>query len=191
MNEKNPKGPVVKKLIAESLIHKGEYVLDLGCGEGRDSIALAEFGVNVTCIDADKQKIETVIKKSLEEGLNIKAQASDIRSFFESNRDQSYSVIIASNSFPFLNSIRETEHVIVRCIESLKPGGILYFSVFGNRDAWSGKKNMNFFTQEEIFSFVKSLDVDLYHFSIEEGYGLTMKKDIKYWHVFKFFLKKK
>ncbi len=59
------------------------------------------------------------------------------------------------------------------------------------KDEWINKENMSFFEYKEIRDILDSLNIKFYHNTIEEGYGKTMKGDVKYWNVFKFIYIKK
>ena len=70
-------------------------------------------------------------------------------------------------------------------------GGIMYFSLFGVKDAWFGKSNMSFFDQGEVEQMLnRILGITLIYKTTKEGYDKTMKGDIKYWHIFRFVYKK-
>ncbi|MCB0820944.1 MAG: methyltransferase domain-containing protein, partial [Bacteroidetes bacterium] len=47
-------------------------VLDLGCGQGRDSIAIARLGYEVTGIDNSRTGIEQMLEIAASENLNLK-----------------------------------------------------------------------------------------------------------------------
>jgi SAM-dependent methyltransferase len=56
-------------------------VLDLGCGQGRDSLFLASIGYQVTAIDNSKIGVEQMINKSVEQGLNINGIVADVQKY--------------------------------------------------------------------------------------------------------------
>src|SRR3989440_12418742 len=54
--------------------------LDLGCGEGRNSLLLACYGYHVHAIDASSQGIEKLEKYAYSQGLdNIDGEVADVR----------------------------------------------------------------------------------------------------------------
>ncbi len=70
--------------------------LDLGCGEGRDSILLARTGFRVTSIDASSRAIEKLQNFAALTNLHIDALCQDIETFeiFASSYDAICAVTI-------------------------------------------------------------------------------------------------
>jgi 2-polyprenyl-3-methyl-5-hydroxy-6-metoxy-1,4-benzoquinol methylase len=56
-------------------------VLDLGCGQGRDSLFFASLGFQVTAIDISKIGVEQMIHKAKEKGLNINGIVADVQKY--------------------------------------------------------------------------------------------------------------
>lgn len=53
-------------------------VLDLGCGQGRDSIFLASIGFEVTAVDSSEVGIKQMIDKAHEKGVEVEGIFSDV-----------------------------------------------------------------------------------------------------------------
>lgn len=106
--------------------------LDIGFGNGRDSIFLASKGFGVTAIDTKKNNIDNLAVVAKENNLSIKAQLIDVRKFeFCPNI---YEIIVAMNSLFFLSS-NEFKKVVENIKKSLKPGGIVIISSFTVNDS--------------------------------------------------------
>lgn len=165
-----------KSLLMEGVIKEGNF-LDLGCGNGKDALAAAENGFKVTAIDK---------KISVQDGsVNfIESSMED----FEIEKDK-YDVIYADNSLPFVSK-DNAKKILEKASDNLKTGGVLYFSLFGVNDAWSGDEKMNFWTKDEATNFIETLGLKLYRKTEEEGFAPKMDGEIKYWHIFRFILKK-
>ena len=155
-------------------------MLDLGCGNGQDDIVASEAGFKVTAVD--KNAVEKVT-----ENMSINFVIDKIENF-KIEQDK-YNFIYADNSLPFLIK-NDAIKVIKDASIKLKNGGVLYFSLFGVNDAWSGDENINFWTRDEINELVSTLELSLYKKVEEEGYSPKMNGEIKYWHIFRFILKK-
>lgn len=69
---------------------KGD-ILDLGCGQGRDSIFLASLGYNVTAVDISTVGINQMLEKSRSQGLTIEGIVDDIQNV---KLDKTFNVIL-------------------------------------------------------------------------------------------------
>jgi SAM-dependent methyltransferase len=54
-------------------------LLDLGCGQGRDSLFLASIGYNVTAVDNSKVGLKQMINKAQSQGFKIDGIVDDIK----------------------------------------------------------------------------------------------------------------
>lgn len=165
----------------EGLIKNGNF-LDLGCGTGSEPAFAAESGFTVTAVDRNPLT---------EEVPNITFVQSLIEDFVI--EEGKYDVIFADNALPFLTK-DNAKKVLIDASSKIKPDGTMSFTLFGANDAWAKDENMsskmNFWDREEAYSFVKGLNLPVYRTDDEEGFAPTMKGEIKYWHIFKFILKK-
>lgn len=157
------------------LIKDGGFMLDLGCGKGADSDYFIDKGYGVTSVDTDSTYV---------------SQKTDIRDFII--HGDTFDVIIANNVLPFIADKNEVKNILLKMYKGLKKGGIMYFTVFGVNDDWySTKKSMSFFEHVDIDIFTKTLpDIKILEKTTIEGYGKTMKGDIKYWHIHTYLCKK-
>ena len=60
------------------LLRSGITVLDIGCGEGRHSLAAAESGAEVVAVDSDTNRLESGRATAEERNLRINWQAIDL-----------------------------------------------------------------------------------------------------------------
>lgn len=99
-------------------------LLDIGCGGGILSEAMAHRGAEVSGIDMGKTPLEIARLHSIESGLSIDYQLSTA----EQLADES------PNSFDIVTCLEMLEHVpdpasvVDACARLVKPGGDLYFS---------------------------------------------------------------
>lgn len=100
---------------------EGLKVLDLGCGGGILSEALAKAGALVTSIDIESSLIEVAKQHAKSEGLNIDYQHCDIKKLQHSGFD----VIVCME---MLEHVTEPSEIIKYCAELLKPDGYLFLS---------------------------------------------------------------
>ncbi len=173
---------LVKKIIAENLLPKPVHALDLGCGEGADAIALAMMGHEVDAIDRHGESITVLNQKS--RNLKINARQQTIESFSITPRQ--YGLVVANNSLPFLSDKGLIQSKLADMFNGLGQNGVVAFSLFGPKDGWGNNTNIALFNEKELEQVSKSFPGKTYYQSTEEGYGLTVRKRLKFWHLFRF-----
>jgi|SRR3989344_5374218 len=185
--------PAVKKLYNDGLIKNGGHALDLGCGKGMDVLSLANLDFEVDAVDVDATALDN-LKSELAKDEYKDSKVNIVNQKIEDFKVKEgvYDCIIAINSLPFIDSKEKVIEIIKNIVLGLKEDGCMYITLFGKKDAWTDKENMSFFEYGEIKNVLDSLgDVSFYHSTIEEGYGKTIKGDIKYWNIFRFIYIKK
>jgi tellurite methyltransferase len=90
-------------------------VLDLGCGQGRDVIALARLGYSVTGIDNSKVGIDQMNEIGQKEKLNLVGQVGDIYSF---DRFSEFDIVLMDSMFHFTKKDKEKEIGLIKKIVS-------------------------------------------------------------------------
>lgn len=109
-------------LIEKLSLHAGEKILDLACGFGRHSIALARRGFSVTGIDLTAAYIDYAAAQAKKEGLSVRFIRSDIRSVeFENEFDVVLN--IADGAIGYLENEKENLKIFDVISKALKRGG--------------------------------------------------------------------
>ena len=101
--------------------------LDLGGGEGRDALFLAEEGFKATMVEIAEAGVERCRNRADEKGLQIRAVCGDVREFTIA-RNQ-YALIACIALFQFMTK-KDTAKLIRNCIDGLKRGGLLLCQTF-------------------------------------------------------------
>ncbi len=101
------------------------HVLDLGCGDGRLGLALADLGAQVEGVDYSLPRIQRARERATAEELGCTFHHKDLHSFLD-EATSSYDVILA---FEVLEHLEEPEVVLARARALLAPGGVLLGSV--------------------------------------------------------------
>lgn len=109
-----------------SLATPGRAV-DLGMGEGRNSIFLAQRGFAVTGVEQSEIGVAKCLKRADKLGVNIKTSVCDVRHFKIAK--SKYSLILSSNLFQFITK-SEAHDVAHNIISGLKKGGLVIATVF-------------------------------------------------------------
>ena len=145
-------------------IPKGK-VLDIGAGEGRNSIFLAKNGFKVEAIDLTKQGLKKLTNYAKQHHLKIITKAIDIRRFnFTNNR---YSLVLAINSLNFLK-LSEVKEIIKRINKSLLPQGIFYLIVISIKDPVCRRCKKNLKMIEKNTFFIPKISSYRHFFSKQE-----------------------
>ena len=81
-------------------------VLDLGCGQGRDTIAMARLGYQVIGVDISIVGVSQMLAVSSREGLGIQGIVGDM---YEYTIDEDIDVVLLDSMFHFYKRDREKE----------------------------------------------------------------------------------
>ena len=112
---------------------KGLKVLDVGCGGGLISEAMAEFGAEVTGIDMGEAPLSVAKLHLLESGNEVEYLRITAEELAE-QRPGSYDVVTC---LEMLEHVPDPSKVVAACAELVKPGGDVYFSTINrNPKAW-------------------------------------------------------
>ncbi len=82
------------------------WVLDIGCGQGRDALHIARLGHRVLGVDLAATGIRHLLEDASKEGLDIEAEVADIRTFVPS---RNYDVIVIDRTLHMLQKHERTD----------------------------------------------------------------------------------
>jgi len=116
-------------LVVDSIQHlpKNSKVLDLGCGEGKDSFFLAKNNFNVTAIDFSEEGIRKLNAFAKKEKLNIKTDVSDVKSYLQDC--EKFDAIFAMNVLQFIDE-KNIFKTIQQIQSKTKPKGLNVIASF-------------------------------------------------------------
>ena len=102
------------------------YILDVGCGSGRDTLALKNKGYKIDAIDYSEALVE---RATVLTGIQVKLQ-----SFYEIDEHEVYDGVWACASLLHCDRNQLVE-VVGKLVNALKPNGVLYMSFkYGDSD---------------------------------------------------------
>lgn len=129
---------------------KHAYILDVGCGAGRDILAFKNKGHKVEAIDYSAELVERAISLT---GSQVKLQ-----SFYEIDEHEVYDGVWACASLLHCERDRLAE-VIRQLITALKPNGVLYMSFkYGNIDREKDGRNFTDLNEEQAKALQEQFD---------------------------------
>ena len=103
-----------------SLLKEGDTILDLGCGSGRDSLAMYELGYDVTPMDASEEMCRLA---EIHTGMDVLQM-----SFEDMEFEDVFDGIWACGSLIHVPK-NEMPEILGRISDALVAGGVLYLSV--------------------------------------------------------------
>lgn len=103
----------------------GRRILDLGCGEGQNSIALARQGARVTALDLSEEQLLFASKLAREANVTVKFVCDDIEKFV-SLEGQKFDIVLSSFT---LSSIENISRAFINVRRVIKDGGLFVFSM--------------------------------------------------------------
>ena len=116
--------PVRLQYIDDGRALKDSRVLDVGCGGGLLSEAMARRGARVTGIDASEGAIAAAIKHAGEAALEIDYQAITAEEFSKSHVAR-YDIITCME---LLEHVPDPHSLLSACVSMLKPGGDMFLA---------------------------------------------------------------
>ena len=124
-----------------SYLRDGAYVLDLGCGHGRDTMYFIEKGYKVKAIDGSLEMCRLASKNT---GINVEQI-----NFLDMNYDNEFDGIFASASLLHLNN-NDLIIVLKKISKALKENGILLASFkYGELERFKGERFFNDMTEDK------------------------------------------
>ncbi|MBK7320421.1 bifunctional 2-polyprenyl-6-hydroxyphenol methylase/3-demethylubiquinol 3-O-methyltransferase UbiG [Candidatus Villigracilis affinis] len=116
--------PLRTNFIMEKLNTPNPKILDVGCGGGILSEALAKAGAQVTGLDLSEASLQVARQHAQQQGLNIEYRYERVEDLAQKEAG-TYDVVVCME---MLEHVPEPSKVIAACSQALKPGGLAFFS---------------------------------------------------------------
>lgn len=160
----------------------GALAIDLGCGEGRDTIELLRRGWRVLAIDSEAEGIRRLLAREVLQ--RHSAWTTRLRTMVSSFEDaplERCRLLNASFALPFCPP-EAFSRVWADVVASIEPGGRFAGQLFGERDSWASLPDRSHQTRGEAEALLKGLEVE--RFDEEEADRADARGYMKHWHVF-------
>jgi SAM-dependent methyltransferase len=155
--------------------------IDLGCGDGRDTLELLRRGWRVLAIDGSADGIARLqARVPPDHAQHLQTHVG----LFESTPLPPADLINASFSIPHC-APTDFPPMWTRIVEALDPGGRFAGQLFGVRDDWATRPDgitRTYHSREQVDAMLSPFEVEL--LDEVERPGKTAMGEPKYWHVF-------
>lgn len=181
--EDRPTRPLFNKLMAHldqkvDRFREPGLAIDLGCGDGTETLALLDQGWQVFAIDSQPSAIARLLKKASQgqqQGLETRVAS------FEEARLPMADLVYAGLSLPFC-SPKRFPIVWEGIVQALRPGGVFAGHLFGDRDEWVSQPDMTFLSMADAKALFETFEIEEFHEVDEQG--KTATQGPKHWHLF-------
>lgn len=154
---------------------KEKIAIDIGCGNGRDTIKLLKEGWQVYAIDSSETAIKLLKEHTtLFDKKNLTAECLT----FKQMKWQMVSLVNASLALPFCNK-KNFENVWNNLVNSILVKGAFTGHFFGVNDDW---KTLNLINKQELEHLFRNFKIE---FLDEKEYDApSATGPVKHWHIF-------
>lgn len=143
--------------------------LDLGAGNGSNSLFLAEHGFEVDAFDRDAESVEKLMRVAQERNLPVRAIRNELTTL--TILPKRYSLAVIAWVLMFLRR-GERDGLVKMAIRGLLPGGFVYLGVFSTQDPGYALCKKKFEEIEERTFFVPKRKMTMHYFLPEEAKAL-------------------
>jgi SAM-dependent methyltransferase len=178
--ERPPHDTVVEALDRFEREGRTGFAVDLGCGDGRETVEIARRGWRVLAIDAEPGAIERLRRRA---GLAGNPRVEAVVARFTDVEWEQADLVNSGFALPFAPRA-EFDAAWRRIRGSLSSGGRFSGQLFGDHDEWAagGERDMTFLRAAEAEALLDGFELE--RFEEVEADGQTALGEPKHWHVF-------
>jgi len=153
------------------------FAVDLGCGEGRDTIELLRRNWRVLAIDSEPAAIAGLKgRRDLPPGSRLSTRVARFEAAVWPEAD-----LVNASFALFFATAGAFEPLWRRIVGTLTPGGRFAGHLLGENDSWAGRPNIAVHDRAALDRLLAGLAVERHE--IEETDGVTPRGEAKHWHI--------
>jgi tellurite methyltransferase len=153
------------------------YAVELGCGDGTESLALLSRGWRVLACDKQPEAIALLRDRVPPQHLDrLETRVAATEDLALPPCD----LVYAGYTLPFIPPSRFAV-AWQRIVQALRPGGRFAGQLFGDRDSWTVEPDMTFQTRVQALALLAPLEVEVFREREEDGNAFSGPK---HWHIF-------
>jgi SAM-dependent methyltransferase len=159
------------------------FAVDLGCGDGRDTVEMLRRGWRVLAIDSEPEAIRRLAAR---EDLENRENLTTLCAAMEDAKWEAADLVNSSFALPFVAPERFPSFW-QRLIDSIREGGRFSGQLFGPNDDWAGT-GLTIVTRGALDAFFAAFEFE--RLDEEDADGTTGPGAKKHWHIFHIVAKK-
>lgn len=178
LRDRPPRRTIIAALDRFQPLPLDALALDLGCGDGRDTIEMLRRGWRVVAVDAEPEALHRLQSRDLPSDAHVTPVVARLEEI-----PLPIGVHLVNSSFAMPLCEPAAFHNLWRRIrEGLPPGGRFSGQWYGLRDSWVGRSGITFVSRDEALAMLDGLELEM--FEEEEADGVTPRGKPKHWHIF-------
>jgi tellurite methyltransferase len=166
------------KFDAEPAAIAPPFAVDLGCGDGRDTVELLRRGWRVLGIDGEA---EAIVRLHSRPDVNPQQLETRVEQFEELTLPENVDLINASFCLQFCPPA-DFPRFWQKMVAAIRVGGRFCGQLIGDRDSWAAYPHMNHHTREQVMELLASFEIEW--LEEEDHPGKTALGIEKHWHLF-------
>ncbi len=164
--------------------YQPRLAVDLGCGDGRDTVEILRRGWQVLAIDKEPEAIARL------------TQRPDLNSALLETQIQTFETLVLPTDLDLINAsfclqfCPQADFPVfwAKVIAALRPGGRFAGQLVGDRDSWAKYPNLSVHSWPQVEVLFQDFVFD--YFEEEEHPGKTALGEDKHWHLFQIVARK-
>jgi trans-aconitate methyltransferase len=158
----------------------GAVAVDLGCGDGTETVALLRAGFTVAAMDSSPEAIRRTTARAASELGSDASRLTTTVAGLETYVVPPADLVYAGFSLPFCPPFHFPA-LWARIRAALNPGAVLAVTLFGEHDSWASDRDKTFLSAARVAELTAGLDEVVVTEDDSDGAAYSGPK---HWHLF-------